>query len=475
MASYNTSPIKNPMPMQAPVLRAHNFQEVTLGYDEQTALAEAARCLGCKNMPCVSGCPVNISIPEFIAKVKEGDFEGAYEVITRASSLPAVCGRVCPQETQCEAKCVRGIKGEPVGIGRLERFVADWHNTYNKAPLQKPVSNGHRVAVVGSGPAGLSCAGDLAKKGYEVTVFEALHTAGGVLMYGIPEFRLPKAIVQKEVETLAALGVDFRTNVVIGRTLEIADLFEEGYEAEFIGSGAGLPNFMGIPGESLKGVYSANEYLTRSNLMKAYRQDSTTPILRARRVAVVGGGNVAMDAARTALRLGAEKVYIVYRRSMEEIPARREEVEHAMEEGIEFLLLQSPVEIHGYQNPDDRRDPYNGFVNGMTCVRMELGEPDEKGRRRPVVIPGSEYRLDVDCVIMAIGTSPNPLLTSTTQGLQTNKRGCIITQEQTGQTTLDHVWAGGDAVTGAATVILAMGAGKLAAKSIDESISGTKS
>ena len=475
MAKHNPSPMKNPMPMQDPVLRARNFDEVTLGYDEQTALSEAARCLGCKNMPCVTGCPVNIAIPEFIAKVKEGDFEGAYEVITRQSSLPAVCGRVCPQETQCESKCVRGIKGEPVAIGRLERFVADWHNTYNQSPVQKPTPNGHRVAVVGSGPAGLSCAGDLAKKGYEVTVFEALHVAGGVLMYGIPEFRLPKAIVQKEVETLKALGVDFQTNVVVGRTLDVADLFDEGYEAVFIGSGAGLPSFMGIPGESLKGVYSANEYLTRSNLMKAYRPDSTMPILRAKRVAVVGGGNVAMDAARTALRLGAEKVYIVYRRSMEEIPARREEVEHAMEEGVEFLLLQAPTEIHGYRNPDDKRDPGNDFVCGMTCVRMELGEPDERGRRRPVVIPGSEYRLDVDCVIMAIGTTPNPLLTSVTGELETNKRGCILTEEATGRTTMQRVWAGGDAVTGAATVILAMGAGKLAAKSIDESIRKEKS
>ena len=474
MAKYNPSPVKNPMPMQDPTERARNFDEVTLGYDEQTALAEAARCLGCKNMPCVSGCPVNIAIPEFIAKVKEGDFEGAYEVITRQSSLPAVCGRVCPQESQCEAKCVRGIKGEPVGIGRLERFVADWHNTYNQSPVQKPEPNGHRVAIVGSGPAGLSCAGDLAKAGYAVTVFEALHVAGGVLVYGIPEFRLPKAIVQKEVETLKALGVDFQTNVVVGRTLDVADLFEEGYEAVFIGSGAGLPSFMGIPGESLKGVYSANEYLTRSNLMKAYRPDSTTPILRAKRVAVVGGGNVAMDAARTALRLGAEKVYIVYRRSMDELPARREEVEHAMEEGVEFLLLQAPTEIHGYQNPNDKRDPCNGFVCGMTCVRMELGEPDERGRRRPVVIPGSEYRLDVDSVIMAIGTSPNPLLTSVTGELQTNRRGCILTEEETGRTTMQHVWAGGDAVTGAATVILAMGAGKLAAKSIDESFDKEK-
>ena len=470
MAKVNTSPVKNPMPMQDPVLRARNFEEVTLGYDEQTALAEAARCLGCKNAPCVSGCPVGIHIPEFIAKVKEGDFEGAYEVITRASSLPAVCGRVCPQETQCESKCVRGIKGEPVGIGRLERFVADWHNTFSADSVQKPASNGHRVAVVGSGPAGLTCAGDLAKKGYAVTIFEALHVAGGVLMYGIPEFRLPKKIVQREVETLRALGVQIETNVVIGRTMDIADLFEEGYEAVFIGSGAGLPGFMGIPGESLKGVYSANEYLTRINLMKAYKEDSTTPILRAKRVAVVGGGNVAMDAARSALRLGADKVYIVYRRSMDELPARREEVEHAEEEGVEFLLLQAPTAIHGYQNPEDPRDPYNGFVTGMTCVRMELGEPDARGRRKPVPVPNSEYELDVDCVIMAIGTSPNPLLTSTTAGLDTNARGCIVAEESTGHTTLDGVWAGGDAVTGAATVILAMGAGKLAAKSIDESI-----
>ena len=474
MAKVNTSPVKNPMPMQDPVLRARNFDEVTLGYDEQTALSEAMRCLGCKNSPCVSGCPVGVDIPAFISKVKEGDFEGAYEVISRQSSLPAVCGRVCPQETQCEAKCVRGIKGEPVGIGRLERFVADWHNTYNQSEVIKPQSNGHRVAVVGSGPAGLSCAGDLAKAGYEVTVFEALHVAGGVLMYGIPEFRLPKKIVQREVETLRALGVRIETNVVVGRTMDISDLFDDGFEAVFIGSGAGLPSFMGIPGESLKGVYSANEYLTRSNLMKAYRADSTTPILRARRVAVVGGGNVAMDAARTALRLGAEKVYIVYRRSMEELPSRREEVEHAMEEGVEFLLLQSPTKIHGYVNPEDPRDPHNGFVDGMTCIRMELGEPDEHGRRKPLPIPDSEYRLDVDCVIMAIGTTPNPLLTSTTKGLETNKRGCIVTEESTGHTTLSGVWAGGDAVTGAATVILAMGAGKLAAKSIDESIRGEK-
>ena len=468
MAKVNTSPVKNPMPMQDPVLRARNFEEVTLGYDEQTALAEAARCLGCKNAPCVSGCPVGIHIPEFIAKVKEGDFEGAYEVITRASSLPAVCGRVCPQETQCESKCVRGIKGEPVGIGRLERFVADWHNTFSADSVQKPASNGHRVAVVGSGPAGLACAGDLAKKGYAVTIFEALHVAGGVLMYGIPEFRLPKKIVQREVETLRALGVRIETNVVVGRTMDIADLFEEGYEAVFIGSGAGLPGFMGIPGESLKGVYSANEYLTRINLMKAYKEDSTTPILRAKRVAVVGGGNVAMDAARSALRLGADKVYIVYRRSMDELPARREEVEHAEEEGIEFRLLCNPVEILGFENPEDKRDPRNGFVTGMKCIRMELGEPDERGRRRPIAVEGSDFILEVDTVIMSIGTSPNPLIKATTKGLEVNRHGGIIVEEETGKTTKDGVYAGGDAVTGAATVISAMGAGKIAAKAIDD-------
>ena len=462
---------KKPMPSQEPSVRAHNFDEVATGYSAETAVDEALRCLGCKNMPCVSGCPVNIHIPEFIAKVKDGDFEGAYQIIHKTSSLPAVCGRVCPQETQCEAKCVRGIKGEPVGIGRLERFVADWHNAHSDVTPEVAPSNGHRVAVVGSGPSGLTCAGDLAKKGYKVTVFEALHTAGGVLVYGIPEFRLPKSIVRKEVDNLVAMGVDVETNVVIGKTLTVDELFEQGFEAVFIGSGAGLPNFMGIPGESYKGVYSANEFLTRSNLMKAYREDPDTPIMKGGKVAVVGGGNVAMDAARTALRLGADKVYIVYRRSMEELPARREEVEHAEEEGIEFLLLNNPVEILGYENPDDRRDPRNGFVTGMKCIKMQLGEPDERGRRRPIPIEGSEFVLDVDTVVISIGTSPNPLIKSTTAGLEVNKRGGIIVEEDTGATTKEGVYAGGDAVTGAATVISAMGAGKTAAKAIDEYLS----
>jgi len=435
------------------------------------AVNEALRCLNCKNMPCVTGCPVNIHIPEFIAKVKEGDFEAAYQIITKTSSLPAVCGRVCPQETQCESKCVRGIKGEPVGIGRLERFVADWHNAHISEAPKTAESNGHKVAVVGSGPSGLTCAGDLAKKGYAVTVFEALHAAGGVLVYGIPEFRLPKAIVQKEVDNLIAMGVKIETNMVIGKTLTIDELFEQGYEAVFIGSGAGLPNFMGIPGESYKGVYSANEFLTRSNLMKAYRDDPMTPIMKGGKVAVVGGGNVAMDAARTAVRLGAEKVYIIYRRSLEELPARKEEVEHAMEEGIEFKLLNNPIEILGYNNPDDKRDIKNGLVTGIKCVKMELGEPDERGRRRPVPIADSEFVLDVDTVIMSIGTSPNPLIKLTTEGLDVNRRGGIIVEENTGATTKQGVYAGGDAVTGAATVISAMGAGKLAAKSIDEYLS----
>ncbi len=467
----NMSLTKNPMPVQDPIERGKNFKEVALGYDEATALDEAARCLNCKNMPCVNGCPVNIHIPEFIAKIKECDFEGAYQVINKSSSLPAVCGRVCPQETQCESKCVRGIKGEPVGIGRLERFVADWHNSHSTAAPEIPASNGHKVAVVGSGPSGLTCAGDLAKLGYKVTVYEALHLSGGVLVYGIPEFRLPKAIVQKEVDTLKALGVDVETNVVIGKTLTIDELFEMGFEAVFVGSGAGLPRFMGIPGESLNGVYSANEFLTRSNLMKAYNSDSTTPIMHAKKVAVVGGGNVAMDAARTALRMGAEKVYIVYRRSLDELPARKEEVEHAMEEGIEFRLLNNPTKILGYENPDDPRDPKNGFVSGMECIKMELGEPDASGRRSPVEVPGSEYVLDVDCVIISIGTSPNPLIKSTTEGLEVNKRGGIVVEEATGLTSREGVYAGGDAVTGAATVILAMGAGKTAAKAIDEYLS----
>ncbi len=471
MQKPNMRLTKNPMPSQEPAVRAHNFLEVTNGYTDEMAVDEALRCLSCKNMPCVSGCPVNIHIPEFIAKIKEGDFEGAYEVISRTSSLPAVCGRVCPQETQCESKCVRGIKGEPVGIGRLERFVADWHNAHSDAVPKCAPDNGHRVAVVGSGPSGLTCAGDLAKRGYKVTVFEALHTAGGVLVYGIPEFRLPKSIVSKEVENLSSMGVDIETNMVVGKTLTIDEIFDMGYEAVFIGSGAGLPNFMGIPGEELKGVYSANEFLTRSNLMKAYKDDPVTPIMKGGKVAVVGGGNVAMDAARTALRLGAEKVYIVYRRSLDELPARKEEVEHAMEEGIEFKLLNNPVEILGYNNPDDRRDPKNGFVTGIKCIKMELGEPDERGRRRPIPIEGSEFVLDVDTVVISIGTSPNPLIKSTTKGLDVNKHGGIIIEEATGATTKEGVYAGGDAVTGAATVISAMGAGKLAAKSIDEYLS----
>ena len=465
---------RNPMPSQDPKVRAHNFEEVALGYTEETALMEATRCLSCKNMPCVSGCPVNINIPAFIEKVREGEFEEAYHIIHESSSLPAVCGRVCPQENQCEKRCVRGIKGEAVAIGRLERFVADWHNAHSNEHPSIPEFNGHKVAVVGSGPSGLTCAGDLAKRGYKVTVFEALHLAGGVLVYGIPEFRLPKAIVQKEIDTLRALGVDIETYVVIGKTITVDELFDMGYEAVFIGSGAGLPRFMGIPGESLKGVYSANEFLTRSNLMKAYREDSDTPIMKAKSVAVVGGGNVAMDAARTALRLGAENVYIVYRRSLDELPARREEVEHAMEEGVQFKLLNNPTRIIGYNNPDDKRDPKNGCVIGMECLKMELGEPDERGRRRPVAIPGSEFLLDVDCVIMSIGTSPNPLIKSTTEGLSVNSKGGIIVEEETGKTTREGVYAGGDAVTGAATVILAMGAGKTAAKAIDEYIKNNK-
>ena len=465
----NMSLVKNAMPTQDAKVRAHNFDEVALGYTEAQAIDEANRCLNCKNMPCVAGCPVKIHIPAFISKIKEGDFEGAYQIITKTSSLPAVCGRVCPQETQCESKCVRGIKGESVGIGRLERFVADWHNTFCTEQPVRPESNGHKVAIVGSGPSGLTCAGDLAKQGFEVTVFEALHTAGGVLVYGIPEFRLPKAIVAKEVDTLKKLGVKIETNVVIGKTLTIDELFDMGYEAVFVGSGAGLPNFMGIPGEALCGVYSANEFLTRSNLMKSYLDDPDTPIMKGGKVAVVGGGNVAMDAARTALRLGAEKVYIVYRRSMEELPARREEVEHAEEEGIEFRLLCNPTEILGYQNPDNVRDPRNGFVTAMKCVRMELGEPDERGRRRPVVVPGSEFTLDVDTVVMSIGTSPNPLIKSTTEGLEVNARGGIIVNED-GLTSRNAVYAGGDAVTGAATVISAMGAGKTAAKAIAEAL-----
>ncbi|MBE7041457.1 MAG: NADPH-dependent glutamate synthase [Ruminococcaceae bacterium] len=464
------NPKKCEMPTQLPSVRAKNFDEVALGYTVQMAMGEAERCLDCKNKPCVAGCPVNIDIPDFISYIKKGEFEEAYQSILKSSSLPAVCGRVCPQESQCEQKCTMGIKFEPVGIGRLERFVADWHNENITEKPARPRSNGHRVAVVGSGPSGLTCAGDLAKKGYEVTVYEALHTAGGVLVYGIPEFRLPKAIVAKEVDTLKALGVTIETNVVIGKTLTIDELFDMGYEAVFIGSGAGLPSFMNIPGESLKGVYSANEFLTRSNLMKAYRTDSQTPIMRGGKVAVVGGGNVAMDAARTALRLGAEKVYIVYRRSEEELPARAEEVEHAKEEGIEFHLLRNPVEILGYQNPDDPKDPKNGFVSAIRCIKMELGEPDEKGRRKPVPIAGSEYDIPAGTVIMSIGTSPNPLIKDTTEGLTVNARGGIVVTEE-GLTSREGVYAGGDAVTGAATVISAMGAGKVAAKAIDKYLS----
>ena len=459
----NMSLKKNEMPHQAPEVRARNFQEVALGYTPEQAIDEANRCLGCKNRSCVAGCPVNIDIPEFLSFVKEGDFEGAYNVISRQSSLPAVCGRVCPQETQCESKCVRGIKGEPVAIGRLERFVADYHNANCKDLPVRPESNGHKVAVIGSGPAGLTCAGDLAKKGYNVTIFEAFHVAGGVLVYGIPEFRLPKAIVAKEIETLKALGVEIRTNAVVGKMISIDELMkEEGFEAVFIGSGAGLPKFMGIEGENLKGVYSANEFLTRINLMKAYREDSKTPIYRAKKVAVCGGGNVAMDAARSALRLGAEEVYIVYRRGESELPARAEEVEHAKEEGIIFKLLTNPTKILKGEN---------GMVCGMECVEMTLGEPDASGRRRPVVKEGSEFVLDVDCVIMAIGTSPNPLIKSTTEGLETEKWGGIIANED-GLTTRENVYAGGDAVTGAATVILAMGAGKTAASAIDKKLNG---
>ena len=458
----NMSPKKAPMPSQDPNVRNKNFLEVATGYTEEVAIEEAQRCLNCKHRPCVNGCPVHIAIPDFIKEVAQGNFAGAYDVISQSSSLPAVCGRVCPQESQCESKCVRGIKTEPVGIGRLERFVADWHNAQTDVKVNKPESNGHKVAIVGSGPAGLTCAGDLAKKGYDVTVFEALHLAGGVLVYGIPEFRLPKSIVQKEVDTLKELGVKVETNMVIGRVLSIDELMDDyGFESVFIGSGAGLPRFMNIPGENLCGVYSANEFLTRTNLMKAYKDDSTTPIMHAKKVAVVGGGNVAMDAARCAKRLGAEEVYIVYRRSEEELPARKEEVEHAKEEGIIFKLLNNPVEILG--NEDE-------FVTGMKCIKMELGEPDASGRRRPVEIPGSEFVLDVDAVVISIGTSPNPLIKATTKGLDTQKWGGIIVNEETGESTREHVYAGGDVVTGAATVILAMGAGKAGAKGIDEYI-----
>ncbi len=461
MAQRNMSNEKCPMPSQDPKVRARNFNEVATGYTYDMAVGEARRCLNCKNKPCVSACPVAIDIPAFIEKVANEDMEGAFEIISRSSALPAVCGRVCPQENQCEGKCVRGIKGESVGIGRLERFVADWHREHSSETPAIPQPNGHKVAIIGAGPSGLTAAGDLAKMGYKVTVYEALHTAGGVLVYGIPEFRLPKAIVQKEIDNLKAIGVDIETNMVIGKVLTVDELFEMGNEAVFIGSGAGLPRFMNIPGESLKGVYSANEYLTRVNLMKAYRPDSKTPIKKSGKVAVVGGGNVAMDAARSAMRLGADTVYIVYRRGMEELPARKEEVEHAMEEGIIFKTLNNPVEILGDEN---------GFVRGIRCIEMELGEPDASGRRRPVEKPGSEFELEVDTVIMSIGTSPNPLIRSTTPGLETNRHGCIITEGDSGLTSREGVYAGGDAVTGAATVILAMGAGKNAAKAIDEYI-----
>ena len=465
MASkFNLDPKKCPMPSQDPHVRNKNFQEVALGYTAEVGVNEAKRCLNCPKKPCVEGCPVSIKIPEFIQKIAAEDFEGAYQVLAQDSALPAVCGRVCPQESQCEGRCTRGLKEgcESVGIGRLERFAADWHREHSTAQATAPASNGHKVAIIGAGPSGLTCAGDLAKLGYKVTVFEALHVAGGVLMYGIPEFRLPKAIVQSEIDGLKALGVDFETNMVIGKVLTIDELMQEyGYEAVYIASGAGLPRFMGIPGESLKGVYSANEYLTRTNLMKAYRPDSKTPIAKSKAVAVCGGGNVAMDAARCAKRLGAETVYIVYRRGMAELPARREEVEHAEEEGIIFKTLCNPVEVLGDEN---------GWVRGMTCIEMELGEPDESGRRRPIEKKGSEFELEVDTMIMALGTSPNPLIRTTTPGLDADRHGCIITNGDDGLTSREAVYAGGDAVTGAATVILAMGAGKDAAKAIHQYI-----
>lgn len=457
---------KVPVREQDAKVRATNFEEVCLGYNMEEAMEEASRCIGCKNAQCIKGCPVAIDIPGFIEKVKSGDIEAAYQVISKSSALPAVCGRVCPQESQCEGKCIRGIKGEPVSIGKLERFTADWARENGIVPEGAKEKLNKKVAVIGSGPAGLTCAGDLARMGYDVTIFEALHEAGGVLVYGIPEFRLPKEnVVHKEIENVKALGVKIETDVVIGKSVTVDELMkEEGFDAVFIGSGAGLPKFMGIPGENANGVFSANEYLTRSNLMKAFREDSNTPIMRGKKVAVVGGGNVAMDAARTALRLGSE-VYIVYRRSEEELPARVEEVHHAKEEGIIFHLLTNPVEIL----TDD-----NGWVNGMKCVRMELGEPDESGRRRPVVIPDSEYVIEVDTVIMALGTSPNPLISSTTEGLETNRWKCIVAKEENGATSKEGVYAGGDAVTGAATVILAMGAGKSAAQGIHEYLSGDR-
>lgn len=457
----NMSNKKCPMPVQDPMVRRRNFEEVAQGYTYDMAVSEARRCLNCKNKPCTTACPVAINIPAFIERVANEDMEGAYQIIAQSSSLPAVCGRVCPQERQCESKCVRGIKGESVGIGRLERFVADYHREHCTEKPALPEQNGHKVAVIGAGPSGLAAAGDLAKMGYKVTVYEALHLAGGVLVYGIPEFRLPKNIVQKEIDNLKSLGVDIETNMVIGKVLTIDELFDMGNEAVYIGSGAGLPRFMNIPGESLKGVYSANEYLTRINLMKAYKPGSKTPIRHSKRVAVAGGGNVAMDAARSAMRMGAEEVYIVYRRGMEELPARKEEVEHAMEEGIIFKTLCNPVEIIGDEN---------GEVCAVRCDEMELGEPDASGRRRPVVKEGCQFTVEVDTMIIAIGTSPNPLIRSTTPGLEANSRGCIVTDGEGGLTSREAVYAGGDAVTGAATVILAMGAGKAAAKAIDEYI-----
>ena len=459
----NMRPDKVEMPVQDPNVRNKNFDEVALGYTEEMAVEEATRCINCKNKPCMGGCPVRVRIPEFIEKVANKEFEEAYKIITTTNGLPAVCGRVCPQESQCESKCIRGIKDEPVAIGRLERFVADWHLANSSEAAEKPESNGIKVAVVGAGPAGLTCAADLAKLGYEVTIFEAFHKAGGVLVYGIPEFRLPKAIVQKEVDNLEALGVKIETSMVVGRVLSVDEIMEMGFKAVFIGSGAGLPMFMNIEGESLIGVLSANEYLTRTNLMKAYIDEYDTPIIKSKKVAVVGGGNVAMDAARTAMRLGADEVTIVYRRGMEELPARAEEVHHAQEEGIIFKTLNNPVKING----DDE-----GRVKSITCIEMELGEPDESGRRRPIPIEGSEFDMDVDTVIMSIGTSPNPLIRSTTEGLEANKWGCLVVNEDTLETTRDNVYAGGDAVTGAATVILAMGAGKQAAENIDKKLRG---
>lgn len=461
--AINKQTDKTPMPEQEPQIRAANFTEVALGYTEEMAVNEATRCLNCKHRPCVSGCPVNVQIPDFIARIIDGDFEGAYQTIRQTNSLPAVCGRVCPQESQCESKCVRGVKGEPVAIGRLERFAADYHMQHTQETPKPAPANGHKVAIIGSGPAGLTCAGDLAQLGYDVTVFEAFHTAGGVLMYGIPEFRLPKTIVQREIDSLRAIGVKIEMNMVIGKVLSVDELFEDGFEAVFVGSGAGLPSFLGIPGEGLLGVMSANEFLTRVNLMKAYREEYDTPIRRSKSVAVVGGGNVAMDAARCAKRLGAEHVYIVYRRGESEMPARLEEIHHAKEEGVEFCFLTAPVAIHGNEE---------GYVNALECVRMELGEPDASGRRSPVAMDGSDFNMTVDMVIAAIGNTPNPLIRMTTPGLEANRRGCLVVEEDTMRTTREGVYAGGDIVTGAATVILAMGAGKQAAESIDTYIRG---